>query len=142
MKRLLIRGSVVAFALFAFAAPVLASSSFYSWSMSNRVVDGSRNGQFHSLAAGALRNSGQIWVTSTDSVHQPSPITVNIDVMKDDFFDSLVCRVSVLPSQIINSGTQYAKNCGTIAAASYYLIIWKSTDDGWNEAGQGDLVTQ
>lgn len=110
--------------------------------MGNRVVDGSRNGQFHNLSSGVLRNSGQIWATSTDPVHQPSPITVNIDVTKDDFFDSLTCRVSVVPSQIINNGTQYDKNCGTIAAGSYYLLIWKSTDDGWNEAGQGDLVTQ
>jgi hypothetical protein len=142
MKRLLIRGSVIAFAFLAFAAPVLASGSFYSWSMSNRVVDGSRNGQFHGLSAGALRNGGQIWATSTDSVRQASPITVNIDVMKDELFDTMVCRVSVVPSQIINRGTQYDKNCGTIAAGSYYLLIWKSTDDGWNEAGQGDLVTQ
>lgn len=128
------------FAFLGLVAPVLANNSFYNWTMYNRVVNGSSNGQFHQMTAGNLTNQGQVWVISTDPGHLSSPYAVHIDVYKDDFVDSKICGTNLVP-YTNGQGKSYSQNCGSISSGSYYLIIWKTEDDGWNESGQGNLIT-
>lgn len=81
-------------------------------------------------------------MTSTDVGFTPDPVVVNLDVYKESgFSDPLICRTTVQPKKAFNVGTQFTKNCGAIAAGSYFIIVWKVVDDHWNEQGQGDLIT-
>jgi hypothetical protein len=64
-------------------------------------------------------------------------------VWKDEFlFDSKICSVQRTPSSTLNVVRTYSKACGSVSAGVYYLIIWKTEDDGWNVKGNGTLKTQ
>ncbi|MDA1632458.1 hypothetical protein PDK11_06230 [Bacillus cereus] len=49
-----------------FAIPTLAASSSYSFKMDYRVVDGSKNKQFHTLSKGSVYINGSAYVYTTD----------------------------------------------------------------------------
>lgn len=140
MKKHLFRGSLAVFAFFALAGPALANDQFYSWTMDLRVVD---NRVLHTMTAGALTHQGQVWTYSTDAGHVASPYQVNLDVYKNTGGNgTFICRSSVTPYTTFNVGKQFTNTaCGTITAGDYFIVVWKTNDDGWNEKGQGDLIT-
>lgn len=143
VKKLLFRATLGIVAVLAIAGPVLANTEFYSWTMNYRIVNNG-GGPLHHMNAGDLTNRGQIWAYSKDSGATSSPYQVTIDVYKEGGWpsDELVCRVRVTPYTTLNLSKQYTNTaCGAIPSADYYITIWKTNDDGWNEKGQGDLIT-
>lgn len=143
MKKHLFRALLALAAVLAIAGPVLATSSFYSWTMDYRIVNNG-GGPLHHMNAGDLTNQGQIWAYSKDAGATASPYQVNIDVYKEGGWpsDEKVCHVAVTPYTTLNLGKQYTNTtCGAIPTADYYITIWKTNDDHWNEKGQGDLIT-
>lgn len=104
-------------------------------------MDGQRNGVYHQLDAGSLRNTGQIWVHSWDSYQTPGIAEVFIQVWKDEsFFDEKKCELSVKPYDT-GSGKQFGKACGSVPTGYYFIVAWKDYDDGRNVKAQGNLIT-
>lgn len=110
--------------------------------MNFQYVSGADNGQFHPMSAGSLTNSGSVRVASRDGGSSANPTFVTIEVRKDQFGpDPLVCTRNVTPPSTVGQSTFFSKACGTISAATYYLIVFKGVDDGWNLTGSGSLST-
>ena len=124
------------------AGVVLANSSTYAWTMYYRVVDGTKTGTYHGLDAGAMTNSGSATAFSKDAGAYSAPLPISVEVWKDDFVDSKVCSVQRTISSVLNVYRTYSISCGSVSAGVYYLVIWKSQDDGWNMKGSGTLKTQ
>ena len=141
MRKWLFRITVIASAFLIVASPALANDQFYSWTMNLRVVN-PHGGPLHHMNAGNLLNTGQIWPYSTDPGHTTSPVTVFISVYPEgDDGHNPVCTGSITPNTTFNVGKQYNFNCPFINTGNYWVQIYKGIDDGWNEQGQGDLIT-
>ncbi|MEW6059400.1 MAG: hypothetical protein AB1551_04545 [Actinomycetota bacterium] len=139
-KKTLIRIALAVTAVLVFAAPAFANSSSYWFKMDYRYVNGSQNGIFHSMTGGNLTNSGQIWVYSKDG-GAASPVPVTIEVWDTDGLDNIVCSLSVTPYAKIGQRKAYNKSCGHIDPDEYYIVAWKTVDDGNNVQASGTLRT-
>jgi len=144
MRRALAKLLFATVTLLVFAAPAWANSSSYEFTMNNYYVSGKNNGVFHSLTAGRLTNSGQIWAYEK-LVGAGNPYPVYIEVWKVGFliWDDLMCSLQVTPSTTVNQRTSYFKNCGNVPASSqYYVVASKAGIDGYHLQASGTLTTQ
>lgn len=138
----------VLFAILVMASPALANSSswYFYENRDGRVVDGSKNGIYHTLTAGTLTISGSIW-TAAIYPGSTSVQGITIEVRKPAFLGSTtICSTGPYYPSANNIGKSYAvtvsKNCGGVGAASdYYLYVWRSNTDGREVEGSGNLTT-
>ena len=127
--------------------PVFANSRAWSFTMSprSRVVDGKANGVFHTMDAGTLTLSGNLWVHSTlVNPTGPASVTVAVRQHKKWWFDSTVCSQRVTPSKTVGSHHKVSinKNCGKIGSGTYYLVISRGYEDGREIRGSGQISTR
>lgn len=135
-------------AMVVFAGRAVANSSAYAFTMKLRYVSGRDNNRPHTLDAGELTLSGQIWATnkSVRSTSTPQPIT--IEVAKPGLFSPVpICTLSVMPDVILNSKRPYSRSCGRIEGGTYWIIAsksktWDKSGDGWRIQGSGTLTTK
>lgn len=127
--------------------PALANSSTWSFLAfyDGRYLSGKANGVFHTMTAGALTNSGKIWVTmiqgGTPNGLQPWYFEV---WKKNTLFDTKICTSDpVYPNVMVGSQypTNFSKSCGNISAGKYYLVIWRADSDNREVKGTGTLRT-
>jgi hypothetical protein len=123
------------------AAPAIANSASYAFTMDLRYVNGSVNGVFHTLSGGYLRNSGYIWIYSKDGGASSDPNSVTIEVWDTDGIDNKVCSLTVKPYATVGLKKSYAKGCQSIDPDEYYIVAWKVEDDGNNIKDTGTLST-
>lgn len=131
----------------AVAGKAVASSAAFAFTMKLRYVDGERNKQLHTLDAGGLTLSGNIWVTSKKARATSSPSAVTVTVYKTGIIDSEKCHVSVTPDRIFNNKVSFSKSCGQVEAGTYCVKVSKpkaidDTGDGWEIQGSGTLSTK
>lgn len=70
----LVRITVPATALLLFAAPSLAATHSWSWTMNMRYVSGKANGVTYTFSSGgAMTFAGDVWTYSKDPWAVPSP---------------------------------------------------------------------
>ena len=154
-KLFIIRNKIVtaiflSLAILIMSTPALANSSSWSFTstVEGMVLDGSKNGVFHTMTAGTLTNSGSIYVASAQpccSTTNPASWTITVKKYNWPLFDSTICSVTVTPSKMVGSQykVSFTKNCGTIAAGKYYLYITRGggSTDGRQVVGSGTLTT-
>lgn len=143
MKQKILSVFLIIFMLSIMALPALANTSNWAFTMYYRVVDGSANGQFHSMTAGSMSLSGNVWAFSKDPGAVPSPYTIYISIYESVFGpDRYVGQSAVTPSDTLFEDAPVSGTYGNQNAGSYYLFIYKASDDGWNVSGSGTLTTQ
>ncbi len=146
MSRIVARVMLVIAMLAVSTGVVLANSSSYSWTNDHVLVDGKANGVFHGMDAGALWLTGTMWTYSKDPGANPSPFNVRFQAFKTGFpWDTIACDKTVTPPATLNTTTSWNYNCSTnVQSGTFYLEIWKATgtDDGWNQKGNGTMVTK
>lgn len=139
-------GAAAALALataFIGAVPALANSYNYSWTMNNLVVDGKVNHVLHAMLPGQGYLSGSLWTTSKDVPYPPGPYTVHYEVRRDQAYwlDPLMCSRDVQPNAS-GSATFSLSTCGgQWSTGDYYIVVYKTADDGWNMSGSGTIKT-
>lgn len=118
-----------------FSAPVFAYSSGYAFTMQLRAVDGSENGQYHSLGASNAHISGKAYVYDS-APGSLGPYDIYYTLHKE--------VIGVDPNYgTINGGINgsfsgiFPNNGG--ASDKYYLFIWKVEDDGNDVYGSGGV---
>ena len=107
-----------------------------------RYVNGNDNGQWKTMTAGNMTNTGYVCIYQ-NMVGATGPFPVHVEVYKK------VTGVDpMVGSSVINPGTvpfvykYFTTNCGYRSAGQYYLVIWKTEYDGRHEKGSGTLKTQ
>ncbi|WP_242246543.1 hypothetical protein [Bacillus cereus group sp. BfR-BA-01523] len=117
-----------------FAIPTLAASSSYSFKMDYRVVDGSKNKQFHTLSKGSVYINGSAYVYSTDGGAM-GPYDVKYTLYRSAWGSD--------PSYGTVNGGINKSFSGAYSVDTnsneYYLFIWKTNDDGQNVKGNGKI---
>jgi hypothetical protein len=103
-------------------------------------VNGKDNGIVHTMTAGTLSHTGAVWQYQT-APNPVGPNQVHIEVWKDTLFDDLICTVTLTPYTTNNLKKYFSKNCGTISAGNYFIVVWKVEDDGRDDKGTGTLYT-
>ena len=119
------------------AAPAaFSSSSSYSFTLDNRVVDGSKNGQYHNLSKGSATISGKQHQYSSD----PKPVgpnTISYQLWNKSSGNSFGVVKSV-PNSDGTSNSVKGTYSGLGGGSKYYLLIFR-TDDGRNIKGSGTV---
>jgi hypothetical protein len=123
------------------AGRAAANTAAFSFVMERRAVHGKGNGKLHALDAGELTLSGGVWVVSKNRGSTSTPTEVEIAVYRDGQ-EAEVCSVTVKPSTIFNEKRSSEKTCGRVETASYWLLVSKKNDDGWDIKGSGTLTTK
>ena len=119
----------------------VANSAAFSFTMEMRAVWGNRNGKFHTLDAGELTLSGDVWVVSKNGGANSTPDVVTIEVHRGTGV-SAVCSVKVTPSTTFNDKRTFDKSCGRVESGSYWVFVERTNPDGWHLKGSGTLVTK
>ena len=122
-----------------FATSASAASSNYSFRMELRVVNGAANGQFHQLGIGNASLSGTQTLTRTP-VGVPVPDAIQYELRLRSGNSSTV----IGSFNGGNSSGYVSGNLGrtTVASSSYYLIIFRGTNDGWHVTGSGRVSSR
>lgn len=115
----------------------LAASSKYSFTMNYRVVDGSANGIYHSLSKGKAYIEGMQRVASKDKGHVPKPYTVNYTLYNKTSGNKFGNVAKTPPDS--GSNAVAGSYSGLGGGTKYYLLIWKTEDDGFNITGDGSV---
>lgn len=122
----------VIFSLLSFKS--YTASSYYSFRMRNRVVDGSKNGQYHTLSKGRVYISGNCYVTGKD-YSQALQADLKYTLYEERWgWDK--------EYNTINSGTRTTVRgyMGTVKGGSkYYLLIYTTERDYHHRSGSGRL---
>lgn len=134
---------VLAFiSIFSLPLFVEAASTGYSFTMDNRVVDGSVTGKYHKLSSGSAYLTGSQYIYSTDKGYSKQPNPIGYELRNKttrnsfgSFSKAVPSRSSAYPTKI--SKTKFSKTVG--GGTNYYLIIWKSDNDGNNVKGSGTV---
>lgn len=144
MKRRLLSIGLTIFILLIMFTPVYAaSSSNWDFTMDYRVVDGDANGKYHNLKKGDMSLSGSIYAYSKDAGAVEKPYKVYISIYESKTgVDRSVGKTSKTPSSQLNSPVKISGSWGEQNAGKYYLIVYKSEDDGWNIKGSGTIKTE
>jgi hypothetical protein len=134
LKTKLLSIGIIGFLALIMAIPALAASNSYSFTMNYRVVDGSANGQFHTLKSGtaSIRGSHYQYSAEPNSVG-PNPVNYQLyNKTSGNSFGIVKSTPTTDGSSKSFSGSYSGLGGGT----SYYLFIWR-TDDGRNIKGSG-----
>ena len=128
------------------AGGAAANSSAFSWTMRWRYVGGDRNSRYHALDAGALTINGKLWIYEKARASASSPLTIQIEVLKENDEKNVLCTLTVVPSTILNDKKEFSKTCGRIETGKYWVRITKPgatnhDGDGWHNQGAGTLAT-
>ncbi len=132
---------VVALAVGVFAAPALAATSNWSWSMHYRYVSGDANGVYYTFGTGGTMTfAGDVWAKSKDGGANPAPSQITNRVYRQGWpSDPLACSALRTPSSTLFEHRSFSTNCGTEPADTYYVVAYTIEDDGWNTEGAGTL---
>ncbi|MCC2373331.1 hypothetical protein LKM03_14465 [Bacillus paranthracis] len=102
--------------------------------MDHRVVDGSKNKQFHTLSKGSVYINGSAYVYSTDG-GAVGPYDVNYTLYRSAWgSDPSYGTVNGGINKSFSGAYNVDKNSN-----EYYLFIWKTNDDGQNIRGTGKI---
>ena len=69
----------------ALAIPAMASSNSYNYTMNNRVVNGQKNGEYHTLSSGSASIDGSISIDSYDALPVATPIAIGYTLYRNKF---------------------------------------------------------
>jgi len=132
---------VVAIVLGIFAAPAIAATNNWSWTMNYRYVSGESNGVTYTFATGGMMTfAGEVWAFSKDAGANPAPMQIKNRVYRQGWpTDPLACSVDRTPSSMLDEHRTFSTNCGTEPADTYYVVAYTVEDDGWNTKGAGTL---
>lgn len=128
-----------------FAGVADAKSSSYSFTMDWREVDGKKNGVTHSLSAGKLTISAEIWVYDQHPGYSrpgsdPEPVTIELFKEVGLFGKEQVCSLTLSPA--VERKESNSKQCGDIDEGTYWIKVHKRDTDNFMIKGSGTLTTQ
>ncbi|MFC9596979.1 hypothetical protein ACFY5J_07520 [Peribacillus butanolivorans] len=135
MKTKIFSFGIVALLSFVMAVPTLAASNSYGFSMSAAVVDGSKNGEYHTLNKGTAKIDGSHYVSSSrPGALTPSKVTYQLwNKTSGNSFGKVTATPDASGSK--NFSGSYS---GLGGGSKYYLIIMKG-DDGRTVKGSGKI---
>jgi hypothetical protein len=148
LGKLIVAAVLAGLATAVFVGSVGADSSAFTFTMNNRYVNGKANHKLHTLEAGELTISGQIWLHEKRRGAATTALPIQIDVVKDTFMArDVVCAVTVVPDRTISAKTAYSKSCGRIEGGTYFIRATKvgaenPDGEGWHNTSAGTLTTQ
>jgi hypothetical protein len=131
----------IALALILFAAPAVASTYNWAWTMNHRYVNGGSNGVYYTFSTGGTMTfAGSVWPYSKDGGANPAPMAIHLQVYRQNFpSDVVACQLTRTPSTTLYDHRYFNKYCGTEPDDTYYIVAWTVEDDGWNTKGAGTL---
>jgi hypothetical protein len=140
--RTLITATLAFVTAFTFAAPAMANTFNYSWTMNFRSVNGKDNGVFYSMTTGQGYLSGNLSTNSKDIPNPPGPFLVHFEVRRNSLFvDPLICERTVQPNSTGSASFSLSSCGGQWSSGNYYIVVYKVEDDGWNMSGTGTIKT-
>lgn len=143
MKRKVFSFFLVVSMLTIMSIPALANTSSWDFTMDLRYVSGDDNGIYHNMTSGNMYISGSVWVYSIDDWHAISPLNVYIEVWESRFGpDRYVGRSIVTPRLPAGTKAYFSNTLGSQSSGKYYIVAYKTDDDGFNIKGQGILETR
>jgi hypothetical protein len=130
-------GLVIMFIGMVVAMPALAASNSYSFTMEHRVVDGSNNGQFMSLSKGSASISGsQYQSAALPGATKPQEVNYTLyNKTSGNSFGTVSSTANIDGTSNGISGSYSGLGGGT----NYYLLIWKTYEDGRTLEGSGTV---
>ncbi len=142
---ILVFGLVVIVALMV-AIPAFAQTETYWWKSTayGEILNGSVNGQTYQLDAGTLTNSGTLAIDFEESEANLNTTTAydwKIEVVRERWGpNESICVTDAIELNTANGGSNsYNKDCGTIIAGEYYLVIFRTDSNGFVVEGNGSL---
>ncbi|MEI3611086.1 hypothetical protein [Pseudogracilibacillus sp. SO30301A] len=119
------------------ATPVLAASNSYSFTMAHRVVDGGKNGQFMRLSKGSASISGSHYQSLAQSgATGPNSVRYTLyNKTSGNSFGTVTSTPTTDGKRKSFSGSYSGLGGGT----KYYLLIWKTYEDGRTIKGSGTV---
>ncbi len=137
IKAKILTFSIILAICLSFSIPVFASSSSYNFSMNYRNVNGKENGQFHQLTKGVpVKIYGSTTIVNSSDPSFPK-YDIYYSLVRDVFgFDKKYGSVNGGVGRSF-SGTFSGKP--DVTSGDYYLIIWKTEDDGHDVEGDGTI---
>lgn len=141
MKRKIFTTIIIAALLFTMSVPTFAKSSKFGFTLSNRVVDGSENGKYHSLDGGTYASISGSMVQTGGATETDLKNTIYAELRNKTSGNSFGVVTLGKPSGGIMrttfSGTFDERKTG--GGTKYYLIIYRGESDGRTMSGEGTL---
>lgn len=117
------------------SVPVFASSQSYSFTMNNRMVNGSKNGKFYYFNGGAVSISGSHSITARRYPNY-NPLPVFFELKECGLiFDTSMGEVQGPPAGNVRGTLTNKTNKGK----KYYLVIYTGENDYITRQGSGRL---
>lgn len=140
MKRLIFTIMTASFLFTVMSMPALAKSSMFDFTMKNRLVDGSKNGIYHSLTGGTYPTlEGDIYQTG-GAIVNAGRNTIYAELRnktsKNSFGEVILGRPDDKGKKVSFS-RKFSKKTG--GGNKYYLIFYRTESDGRIMSGEGTL---
>lgn len=123
------------------AMPTFASSSNFSFVMKHRVVDGSKNGEYHSLNGGTYPTlSGEMYQDGGFLYNNNLRNNVYVELRNKtsgNSFGAVNLGRPTLDGSSVDFSETFSKKTG--GGSKYYLIVYRIADDGRVMRGSGTL---
>lgn len=123
------------------AMPTFASSSNFSFVMKHRVVDGSKNGEYHSLNGGTYPTlSGEMYQDGGFLYNNNLRNNVYVELRNKtsgNSFGAVDLGRPTLDGSSVDFSETFSKKTG--GGSKYYLIVYRIADDGRVMRGSGTL---
>lgn len=120
--------------------PVFATSSSFGFTMSNRVVDGSENGAYHSLAGGTYPSISGSMIQVGGQTQSPDACTIYATLLNKtsgNSFGTVTLGRPDLNGHATDFSGRFSKKTG--GGSKYYLIVYRNQSDGRVMSGTGTL---
>lgn len=145
MKKIISKVVIGMFILGIMVTPIYAASSSWGFTMSTngRVVDGGKNGAFHTLKKGKVKISGNIHTNSVRYGNGLSTNQLNFELYNKttgNCFGNVKVRPSGYAFSSVDFSGKYDKAVG--GGTKYYLYIWRGESDGTGLDATGKLENQ
>ncbi len=141
MKRKIFTTIIIVLLLFTMSVPTFAKSNAFEFTLSNRVVDGSQNGKYHSLDGGTYASISGSMIQTGGSTVNDSKYTIYAELCNKTSGNSFGVVTLGKPTGDITkttfSGTFSKRKTG--GGTKYYLIIYRGESDGRTMSGSGTL---
>ena len=123
------------------AMPTFASSSNFSFIMKHRVVDGSKNGEYHSFNGGTFPTlSGEMYQDGGFLYNNNLRNNVYVELRNKtsgNSFGEVNLGRPTLDGSSVDFSETFSKKTG--GGSKYYLIVYRIADDGRVMRGFGTL---
>ena len=140
MKSRLLTIALICMIMVVVATPVFAVSSSFDFTISQRVVDGSKNGQYHKLNKGKAKISNAYVYQVAAKRGATSPQTLYVDLINKttgNYFGTITIGKPTKDGKAKYFSGTFSKSVG--GGSKYYLYVHRDASDGRTIYGNGKI---